>query len=352
MCFINELEKKKLKLSLISTTNMSSLPVEVVHVIGESLIDTEFEALLNTSKVLFDIIKKETKFYRLSAEGTNQFFENLDFQRKILSHMKDSSNQLSLKIETWTSSMQNTFKSIKNGIFEVKVLDFSDMNEEILDFNCFSGVSHLELRGNASVKILGNGFHTLKSLALRDFNVLTDISVLAGTSDIPVLTLVKIDSCHELTDFSGLKDISSVEIINCSKFIDGKPLEKVVNLRIEDCHFMTDFSVFSFVKQLDIIRCDRLTSFFGLNSIPYLTIQSCVNMSSIESLGENNEKIVLGLTCGPLGLSMSTMTDYLGDIDVLKKNYSYDEQGVSVVNEQFVKYCIFTRRSKDAITCF
>jgi hypothetical protein len=105
---------------------------------------------------------------------------------------------------------------------------------------------------------------------------------------------VTLGNCSKkITDFSSLRKIPKVKIMNCSGF-KGRGVEEVSHLIFADCCCKDwDFTLLTNVYHLELITCSSINSSNkSFEEIPIVEIVSCGNLNILAGLGKNKKIIV------------------------------------------------------------
>jgi hypothetical protein len=147
----------------------------------------------------------------------------------------------------------------------------------------------------------------MQNVTLGGNNHIQDVSMLCNVEIINLMSLstlsslqglgkrnnkVSISECDLITDFSPLKNVSSVEIISCNGFTESKDVENVSTLLIKSCSNLEDISHLSKVYSLTLVKCEQITNLKNLTNVHDIEIRQCNGLKDITGLGKNY-KIVL-----------------------------------------------------------
>jgi hypothetical protein len=171
----------------------------------------------------------------------------------------------------------------------------------------------LYLNSSVRPRYLLNTFQLLQDVTINYFNTQVDFSPLKRT---PIVRLyqcsfetlnglggnryVRVERCKLLSDFSALKDVSRVEIIDCQKLKNGQDLMNVENLMIRQCNEIEDLSMLTNLKYVFLQNCDRINGkVLSLSSLITVEVLGCQKIRSYGALfqesGQNIMKVVLNL---------------------------------------------------------
>ena len=186
--------------------------------------------------------------------------------------------------------------------FELRGIKMSDL---LLDV-------HFELRGikNSELLLINNteyllkcqslsdlsplaGLTNLSTLALRDCNSLSDLSPLAGLTNLSTLDLMDCNSLSDLSPLAGLTNLSTLDLNYCESLSDLSPLAGLRNLstlNLIDCTSLCDLSPLSGLinlSTLNLIACKSLSDLSplaGLTNLSTLDLSGCKSLSDLSPL--------------------------------------------------------------------
>jgi hypothetical protein len=106
---------------------------------------------------------------------------------------------------------------------------------------------------------------------------------------------VKIDSCHQITNFTPLKTVKMIEISKCTQKIDVSAFESAEIILLQDCDDIINFHKLSLRKYhnlfvLKLIHCPNINSIRGLSKIPIIEIKRCPNLIDFTTKLENESE--------------------------------------------------------------
>jgi hypothetical protein len=197
----------------------------------------------------------------------------------------------------------------------LKHLTLLNYCDEILHLSPLLVSLHVSLYLNSSVRprYLLNTFQLLQDVTINYFNTQVDFSPLKRT---PIVRLyqcsfetlnglgdnryIRVERCKLLSDFSALKDVSRVEIIDCQKLKNGQDLLNVENLMIRQCNEIEDLSMLTNLKYVFLQDCDRINGkVLSLSSLITVEVLGCQKIRSygavFQESGRNIMKVVLNL---------------------------------------------------------
>lgn len=134
-----------------------------------------------------------------------------------------------------------------------------------VDVACFSNVREIRLIGEVVQSLVG-----LEKVS----RVILDHLSIKSLDGLGCNDYVEIKRCHNVTDFSPLRNVQEIRIEGCHGFNDVTPLSHVPKLSIVDQNIV-DVSLLRGVKELYLKGCKHIDSLVGLDEIPRLIIMDC-----------------------------------------------------------------------------
>jgi hypothetical protein len=146
----------------------------------------------------------------------------------------------------------------------------------ITDVSMFRNVQSLTLeflRFLTKLEEVGN----IRFLKIVSCENLSDISCLGGLNGNQEVVL---SNCHKIHDFSSLKMVPKVNIIDCEGFHNGLDVQFVKNLILERCSKIIDLSMFvdSAMESLDLLFCSSIQSLKGIEKVKKVLIYNCLSI--------------------------------------------------------------------------
>jgi hypothetical protein len=209
--------------------------------------------LLVTAKSIFAKTKDEVMKITINMNVRPQFFNELDYRRKVLKKITNSRMQLALILrQSWED--YSFLYDLPSYYLEISSCgSFSHSNERLMPF--LSDHMTLILSGNHTLTHF-HGLQNVNKLELHHFSVLTDLSKLTFLQE---LTL---NNCSALDSVSCLSHLKKLTLRQCSKVVSVNGLGNISQLSIRKCSGLRDISALTNNHSLTILECPNIKKDF------------------------------------------------------------------------------------------
>ncbi len=246
---------------------LTGLPDPIYRIIQSFLSKNDYHYLMHSSKKEFSEIKRLTIYYNLTAERSVQYLTNESFRNQIISLVKNTREQVSLKLARGVDLLP-TEVLLEHSVETVDIYQVDDRTfqhfTKIRNINCWSSpieqpISFNEIKSMLFVtwpscltqELTVSKLERLKINNLIDFH--DDVSIF---SNIPYLEL---NSCYNIKDFSSLGPKQKRLFLSGAKYLtDVKSFATVKHLTLHDCQSVEDISSLKNVYHLEIMMCDQI----------------------------------------------------------------------------------------------
>ena len=128
-------------------------------------------------------------------------------------------------------------------------------------------------------RVLNKIFNPYKQLHLdlSDCNI-TDVS---GLGNVHTLNL---RNCSNIIDVSSLGNVHTLDLFRCYKITDVSALGNVYDLNLTYCCDITDVSALGNVHRLDLSYCDNIVDVSALGNVHKLYLEDCNLITDVSSL--------------------------------------------------------------------
>jgi hypothetical protein len=226
----------------MSSHFLDYLPAELLRLLQQYLIASQFSRLLNSSKKLFHEFKNEVNIKK-SISGN------------IVDYIRTSNL---LKVEDFALSLEDVIEKYQ---YDPNWISF------------IRSPRSFALTKSAVQKVIYLDHH---------------------------ITTVKLTDCVHLSDISGLSSVQKLEIHNCKSICDLSPLKNLrilrINMHASYAPSPIDINCLSKLIQLELLGCSSISDISELGYIPYLTIDNCRNIKVWPTAFNNRRLIILNCT--------------------------------------------------------
>ncbi len=276
---------------------MDSIPQDIFQLIRTFLSNDDYHYFLNSSKILFEDLKRKTIFFKLNRERSYLYAMNKEFQDVLLSKVEDGWNQICIYCNDVSKDTVLSSKDIPIDLPIYKVygenatLPFHLWNK-FQSIDCkFSSEGASEIPPFPNVKDLHLRINPSERGYLGTVNVDTSIIDLRTFSHLSSLTI----SHLKVKDITPLKDIPVLSLSYCGEVTDFSALSNQRELTLSQCLRLTDVSSFRSVRKLSLNACPSVSDVSPLKGIYDLTLHSCSNIKDISCLGNHHRLSLAGV---------------------------------------------------------
>ncbi len=259
-------------------------------------------------KGLNKVLPSFSNLTHLSIGYSNRSFHILSFQS--LQHLKLTEAKISSKVLFPSSLLIAEFKRCIFDdlivLFKIKVLTFYQCDgREFNDINSLSnahklGFYHISELENVSSLDKVNELRIVFCKKVKDISKLGRVHRLyvenCGINSLSGLgegnCKVSLYSLRKIIDFSPLRFIYKISLINCDGLVDGRGLSDVTILTICSCRHFTDTSNLGKVQTLRLIMCSKIERLVGLENVPHIHLEKCHKLEDIDCLGKQKSLII------------------------------------------------------------
>jgi hypothetical protein len=243
-------------------------------------INRETVRFTNVHRLSLDVLKKETDSQLLTKEA---------IAIKQLTLMNYWSDTLSIPLSI--SSLKLYYSFTSSVLLRSLLNAFTSLKEIILYNSINTSVDFAPLRKTPIIRLILCSFESLTGLGGNRY--------------------VRVERCDSLIDFSALKDVPRVEIIDCQKLKNGQELLNVENLMIRQCHEIEDISMLTKLKYLFLQDCDRINGkALSLSTLITVEVLGCQKIRSYGALFQESCQNIMKVT---LNLKYKSMIEKLNE---------------------------------------
>ncbi len=243
---------------------------EIIFTLFQSFLSSDdYHYLLNSSKRLFQHVKRRTIYFHLTKEKSKEYLTDESFQSVLLSKVENGWNQIAVYYDKRTSPDIRLDLPIHTMIAldsEVPIELWANYQSLLANFPLtarsfpfpsLGNLKELDIRLHADASIDANIFSYLIKLTITSFTG-DDITPL---QHIPDLTLRK---CHNIADFSSLRSQKRLQIHACEGLIDVRSFGRIHKLEIFSCACLEDVTPLSGIYNLTLYKCHKVKDISGL----------------------------------------------------------------------------------------
>ncbi len=247
-----------------------SLPDVIIKYFQSFLCNDDIHYLMNCNRFYFSSLKYETIYFSLNKKKSQEYVEDERFRERILSKVKDGSQQIALKFDK-----------------KYEVPDIRDI------------VAH-------KIKFGRHYSHLLKYVSSQVYYLPPTVKEIPF---LPMLEDLELDNCVNIRDFSSLSHVKRLDLSDATHLTDLTPLQNIPHLTLTNCPNIQNYSILSnkHQKSLSINRsaitdvsflrniqevllssCDQLIDVTPLNGIKNLVLMDCFGIQNISGLGNHH----------------------------------------------------------------
>jgi hypothetical protein len=295
------------------------LPVEIHRAIKTFLQIKWFRKLLNSSKKIFSIPKKQLLYLSLTEFMSYNYCLFDSVRDMALSTIENPLLQVKLNIsepEMFRSDRTSATESLK--VHSVKFKNFSG-NLSYLVY-----VKNVEFY-TWNIQELTDLPENIQQLSLFSPPLLTSIrrssvtrieNSMTKNFTFHFLTKCILRSCSELTDVSGLFSVFHVDIRFCYKLEDISCLGNHDTLIIQDCLKLHKVGNITNIRKCSFFFCPALVDLTGIGRIDVLELKNCNKITNVDSLGKEQKHIILDTLVQLTGIHSDTNLRYCEKVTI------------------------------------
>jgi len=175
---------------------------------------------------------------------------------------------------------------------------YGSSSNSLSDLSPLAGLTNLSSLDLSNCKDLSDlsplaGLTNLSNLILKRCTALSDLSPLAGLRNLSTLNLSSCKSLIDLSPLAGLRNLSTLNLSYCKSLIDLSPLAGLTNLSslyLISCTALSDLSPLAGLTNLSslyLISCTALSDLSplaGLTNLRTLNLSDCTSLSDLSPL--------------------------------------------------------------------
>jgi hypothetical protein len=269
--------RRKIRSSVSASSfarTLSRLPTAVLTVVESFTSPDSLRNLLNTSKSIFSLPKKEAVYHCLNRYYSMKYITDGDFRNRVNKVIFNPGRQLSLDLTHYAEGNVLTLPAVHKITFRKLHL---------------VTVSHLALASCFS--LLLEGFPLLERVSgLKRIETLKLINLpaLCGIDYFQFLQEIEMVNCSFFQDCSTIAHVPVIHLNNCSTLNDISPLGKhQVHVTVAYCPKLTSVASLSRVKTVELYHCKMVADVSSLSTVRYLTIVDCEGTLDLRALYHN-----------------------------------------------------------------
>jgi Leucine-rich repeat (LRR) protein len=249
--------------------SLSLLPPEILYFLANYLLPEDeqnkwifrftidWRNFLNTSKVGFEKLKKQSRIITLSALYADKLRTSAKFCQRVYHLIENPFEQLELHFFDWTLPVkQGEIQALPAALKELKIQNCNfDENQ----------IQHLP-----RVQKLDIGWKRFK----HDLDVTYCNNVVREV----------VFSQAELLNYQALAHLKSISISGMKTPMELSCFGNAEKLELRYCEGVTDVSCLGNIRELNLSGCSRITDVSALGRVYRLTLLSCENVKNVSAL--------------------------------------------------------------------
>jgi hypothetical protein len=265
----------------IFPNKMNHLPEVLFRLIHTFLSNDDYHYLLNTSKRLFEDLKRKTIYFPLNVATSITYLQDEDFQRLLLSKVENGWEQIGVHFSRRRRDFAG--KEIPPDLPIHQIAEVEKLPPE--QWNNYKSIKFFG-KSQCFIPSIPN----VRELSLPSNDKFFDFTPCQSLSKLSISDRHR-KRCfvEDITPLSKIPHLTVGSLVNVTDF---SMLYSQTYLKIFDCDGLTDVTSFRFIRQLTLMECHNITDVSALNGVYDLTLDDCQGVEDITRLG-NHHRLVL-----------------------------------------------------------